>query len=300
MDIDSFKPLELEDKHEIDPIIWSHGPKASELTFTNLFMWRKSNKPLWRVWNDNLLVILRPEDEDSYGLVPMGNGNLSEALDVLMTVLGQICKEPGIAPKICRAEESFVEKWMDKDKYSLEEDRDNSDYVYRSKDLIKLSGNKLHGKKNHLNKFTKNFEYEYKDLSPELIESFLELQEEWCELKDCATNPGLRKEDTAIYEALVNYKDLGFIGGAILIDSKVEAYTFGEPLNPNMAVIHVEKANPEIPGLYVAINNFFVSANWEDVEYVNREQDLGIKGIRKAKQSYNPDHMINKYTIRPK
>ena len=90
-----------------------------------------------------------------------------------------------------------------------------------------------------------------------MAESFLGLQEDWCELKDCVENPELLHEDRAIYEAISHYKELGFRGGAISIDSKVEAFALGEPLNPDTAVIHIEKANPDIPGLYAAINQLF-------------------------------------------
>jgi hypothetical protein len=261
-----------------------------------MFMWRKANNPVWRIWDNCLLVILRPDDGKAYALKPVGTGDIQAAIELLFRALAEISDDP----MICRVDKDFIEERFDPDNYIIEKDRDNSDYVYRSEDLIELSGNKYHSKRNHLNKFMKNYDYEYKDLNQGLVDSFLELQEEWCELKDCALNPGLRKEDTAIYEALLNYKDLNFIGGAIEIDSKVEAYTLGENLNDNTAVIHVEKANPEIPEMYVAINNLFVSANWADVEYVNREQDLGIPGIRKAKESYNPDHMVHKYSVRPK
>jgi hypothetical protein len=295
-ELDSFKSLEISDRQELDPLLRQFKPKVSELTFTNLFMWRRSNKPAWKIRDNFLFLVFRPDNEEPYGLKPVGAGDTQGALDYLWDVLGQVSDDP----RICRADEEFVERFAPSDKYSIEDDRDNSDYVYKSDDLINLSGNRFHSKKNHLNKFKKTYEYEYRDLGKELVDSVLELQEEWCRLKECEYNPGLRKEDTAIYEALTHYEELGCTGGAILIDSKVQAYTLGELLNDNTAVIHVEKANPEISGAYVAINNFFVSANWEDTPYVNREQDLGVPGIRKAKESYNPEYMVDKYTIRPR
>ena len=130
--------------------------------------------------------------------------------------------------------------------------------------------------------------------------SFLDLQEDWCELRDCESSQDLLDEDRAIYEALTNYQVLGFRGGAILIDSNVEAFALGEKLNENTAVIHIEKANPEIPGLYAAINQRFCAQEWAEVRYVNREQDLGIEGLRKAKLSYHPDHLVEKYTVIPR
>ena len=130
-----------------------------------------------------------------------------------------------------------------------------------------------------------------------MAESFLGLQEDWCELRDCVENPDLLHEDRAIYEAISHYKELGFRGGAISIDSKVEAFALGELLNPDTAVIHIEKANPDIPGLYAAINQLFCAKEWSGVKYINREQDLGLENLRKAKESYYPDHMVEKYTL---
>jgi hypothetical protein len=224
---------------------------------------------------------------------PIGLGNKEAALDELCSYLEKI----GAEVKVCRVDQEFVDRHVDNEKYLVEEDRDNSDYVYLTENLIKLPGKKYHGKKNHVNKFVKNNEYEYKELDAELVKGVLNLQEEWCELRECVLNPGLFHENNAIYEAISNHEHLGFVGGAILIDSKVEAFSLGEMLNPETVVIHVEKANPAIPGLYAAINQIFLDRAWAGVKYVNREQDLGVEGLRKAKLSYNPDHMAVKYTL---
>jgi hypothetical protein len=112
--------------------------------------------------------------------------------------------------------------------------------------------------------------------------------------------PDLLAEDFAVHEALTFFEELGFKGGAILINSVVEAFSLGEPLNEDMAVIHIEKANPEIPGLYAAINQLFCLNAWSEVTYINREQDMGSEGLRKAKESYYPHHMVNKYIVKPK
>jgi hypothetical protein len=173
------------------------------------------------------------------------------------------------------------------------------DTIFRSNDLIHLSGRKYHRKKNHLNNFLKNIQFEYRNLDMELVECFLDMQDHWCRLKECAEKPELLQEDYAIYQALIHFEELGFTGGAIQIDSRVEAFSLGERLNPNTAVIHVEKANPDITGLYGAINQVFCSRAWSGIEYINREQDMGIEGLRKAKKSYYPHHMINKYTVIP-
>jgi hypothetical protein len=239
-------------------------------------------------------VLLQGDDGRRFGLPPVGPGRKEEALRVFLDELAKL--SPGSA-RLCRVGKGFVERFVDRKTYRAVEDRANHDYVYVTEDLIKLSGNRYHRKKNHLNKFLKNYRFEYRRLDEIPTGAFLELQEDWCELRSCVENPDLFHEDRAIYEALTNSERLGFEGGAILIDSKVEAFALGEPLNPDTAVIHVEKANPEIPGLYVAINQQFCEHAWSYLKYVNREQDLGVEGLRKAKLSYYPDHLVEKYTI---
>ncbi|MCJ7595267.1 MAG: phosphatidylglycerol lysyltransferase domain-containing protein, partial [Desulfobacterales bacterium] len=227
---------------------------------------------------------------------PVGPGDKRRALETLCRELGNLTPEV----RICRVGEASVTHDVDADRYTCLPDRDNSDYVYLSKDLVNLSGRKYHRKRNHRNQFLKNCEFEYRSLDTELVECVLEMQAAWCRMRECVENPDLLAEDYAIYEALTRFEDLDYQGGAILINTSVEAFSLGERLNPDTAVIHIEKANPEIPGLYAAINQRFCQEAWSDVEYINREQDLGLEGLRAAKESYYPCHMVNKYTVMPK
>lgn len=294
--MEDFKPLELIHKPLFDRFLSREQPRTSELTFTNLFMWRNCYGTTWAVREGCLLIILKDGKRGAFGLPPIGGDHKAAALDSLVVELRKMSDRPLIS----RAGRDLVENYADATRYEISEDRDNSDYVYLARDLITLSGNRFHGKKNHVNRFVKNYRFEYKELDSELVRSFLDLQETWCELRNCDENPGLMDENGAIIEALKNYEALGYKGGAILIDSKVEAFSLGEMLNHDTAVIHIEKANPEIPGLYAAISQRFCQAAWSGARFVNREQDLGIETLRKAKLSYNPDHLEAKYTLVPK
>jgi len=294
--MDDFKPIVLEDKENFDRFLLEDPPVTSELTFTNLFMWRHRYNPVWRTWGGCLLIIMQNHNASPFGLPPVGLGDRVGALNFLVQCLRKLSSEA----RIGRVSEEFVEKHVDKDRYMVLEDRDNSDYVYLADDLANLPGNKFHKKKNHVNRFVKKYQFEYRKLDEELVELFLEMQEKWCELKNCVENPDILVEDRAVYEALTHHEYLGFAGGAILINSKVEAFALGEALNSDTAVIHVEKANPEIPGLYAVINQLFCKDAWLSFKYVNREQDLGVEGLRKAKESYHPHHMVKKFTLMPK
>jgi hypothetical protein len=289
-----FKPVEIQDKDIFNRYFKDDPPDISELTFTNLFMWQGLYHPVWTELDNVLLIILNPEGVTPFGLQPVGPGNRDEALHILLDHLGEKTSEP----KICRAGERFVSEVVDKNRFSCLPDRNNSDYVYSTLDLIQLSGRKYHRKKNHLNQFIKRFQYEYHELDLELVECFIDMQEDWCRMRECVEIPDLLSEDYAVHMALTNFEELDYRGGAIKVEGRIEA--LGELLNNNTAVIHIEKANPEIPGLYAAINQMFCSNTWAEIEFINREQDLGNDGLRKAKESYIPDHMINKYTIMKK
>lgn len=291
-----FKSIEIQDKKAFERFFQLDPPEISEYTFTNLFIWRHRYRPVWLARNDCLLIIFRPSHQEAYGLPPAGSGDKKQALRFLCDELKRISPEV----RIRRVGEGFVRQHVDPEKYECVLDRDNSDYVYLTRDLIRLSGNKYHRKKNHLNQFTKNHAFEYQELTPGLVERFLEMQEGWCQLRECAEKPDLFAEDYAIREALTQFEELQYRGGAIVMNSRVEAFSLGEPLNEDTAVIHVEKANPEIPGLYVAVSQLFCSKTWSHLTYINREQDMGLEGLRKAKESYYPHHMVNKYTIIPK
>ena len=289
-----YKPLTLDDKPLFDHILKIYQPVISELTFTNLFVWRNYYRPIWRKEVKSILIIMRPKGKTPFGFPVIGECN-EDNLKILVSDLIQITNRPAIS----RMDSEKIEVLNLRDKFKVIRDNDNDDYVYRIEDLIHLSGRKYHHKKNKVNKFMKKWKYEYKPLSGGIIEEILELQEHWCELRECNLDSSLIDENAAIYEALKNYKNLNFSGGAVYTNNKLEAFSLGERLNNNTTVVHFEKANPEIDGLYAVINQMCCKNAWPDRLYVNREQDLGIDGLRRAKQSYHPYMMIHKNILIP-
>ncbi|MBA7548904.1 hypothetical protein ES705_41372 [subsurface metagenome] len=176
-------------------------------------------------------------------------------------------------------------------------DRNNWDYVYNKEEILNLAGNKYRQNRRWLQKFLNNYNYDYKLITGDLVEKCKELQLEWCIMRACTEDESLEAEQEAIYEALDNFEALGFSGGLLCIEDKCAAYSFGEMLNEGTLVIHIEKAHAEYEGAYQAINNFFLKSCCADAIYVNREQDLGIEGLRRAKESYKPVRMIKKSVI---
>jgi len=287
------RDLTLEDKPLCDQLFNQFPPQISEFTFTNLFIWRQAYQiKISRL--QNFLCLLSEQEGSSFFFPPIGEGDVIECYQGLL----QYLSGKGIPPKIARVPEAVVAEidWKTSG-MKAEPDRNQSDYVYLVQDLTELKGRKYHRKRNHIKQFQEKYSYQYIPLTPEWIPQCLQLETEWCDLRQCEASPGLFNESLAIKEAFTHYEELGVKGGAILINAKVEAFTLGDPLNPETVVIHIEKANPAYEGLYPTIHQAFLENQWAGTTYVNREQDLGEEGLRKAKESYFPHHMVNKYTV---
>lgn len=260
-------------------------------------MWRQCFSTE-RAVEDDFLLIKGRSDEQTFILPPFGENleGLEKILDKAIDYFHQnnlpfIMK--GVPPKVVELLEIIKPGY-----FQYQGDRDSYDYVYNAQDLIELKGRKYHRKRNHIHNFKKNYQhYQYLPLTEELIPACIETTIEWCEKKECDDNPTLHCEKCAVLEGLNNFNYLELQGGVILIDNKVEAFTFGEKLNQDTAVIHVEKGNTEINGIYAVINQEFCLQQWQEMKYINREEDLGILGLRKAKESYYPVKMGEKYIV---
>jgi hypothetical protein len=289
-----FREIRLEDKDIFDRFLAAMQIETSELTFTNVFTWRECYRFEWTTCEGCLCALARPETGPPFFLPPLGTGAVGSCVLRCLTYMNEL----GMSPRICRVPETMIlEHVFQNPDVRFTFDRDNADYVYRSRDLVFLEGRKLHRKRNHVKKFKQNCSYKLVPLTPELVADCLLLEAEWCDLRHCEAVPGLAGEERAIREALLNLRVLGFTGLAVKIDGRVEAFSLGEPLNDTTAVIHVEKANPRYDGLYQMINQAFCEGAWSDFEFINREQDLGDEGLRKAKLSYFPCHLSHKYIV---
>lgn len=174
-------------------------------------------------------------------------------------------------------------------------DRDNFEYIYKTDDLIHLAGKKFRQKKNHLNQFRmQNTNYEYVPITDDIIPLCRDTAAAWLNNHEDKED-GADDELVAINLLFDHWHELGLSGGAIVMYGRVEAFSIGEYLNDKIALIHIEKANPNVRGLYQAINNEFIRHSFADTEFVNREEDMGILGLRQAKESYHPDHFAEKY-----
>ena len=291
-----FKPIQLEDRAVMGEIIWKYQPQTSEWSFTNLFIWRSHYGFQWSLYRDWALLLSTANPQELFFHQPIGPPS---RLDVVRKCLQWLREEKGEKnPRIERADSRLVDEIRDAPDLVVEPTREQFDYIYRSKDLIQLAGRKYHGKRNHINKFFQTYAFTYSPLEERHLRECLELGGFWCEVRRCEEDMNLMGEWEAVREALAHFSELKIQGGVILIQDKVEAFSLGERLNPETAVVHIEKANPEIPELYAMINQQFCEKNWSNVPMINREQDLGEPGLRQAKLSYLPDHLVEKFRIR--
>ncbi len=287
-----FKEIDLSMQSAVKSILSAHPVEASEYTFTNMFAFRKTYDVKISLLRGNL-IILNDRDPASI-LCPLGSNEIPETLDEIFTFL-DTCST---APCMERVPEPFIKAFLDgNNAYSVEESREHFDYIYDVKTLIELKGRKFHDKKNKVNKFRNEYRYEYMTLTPDLVGECIEFEDYWCEVKDCEKYYGLKRERCAILAMLENLEELHLTGGVIKTDGKITALTIGEKYLPDTMVIHIEKANAEIPGLYQVINQEFLMHEAAGCTYVNREQDLNVDGLRRSKMSYHPVRFIKKFKV---
>jgi hypothetical protein len=183
------------------------------------------------------------------------------------------------------------------DCYEIIPERDNFDYIYLQNDLADLSGKKYHSKRNHISAFSKKYDWTYEPLTTENKAEFLAFSDKWYEDKGIEEDEGLRAEKKALGEILDSNEGIEYKGAMIKIEDRVVAITLGSPINSQTFDIHYEKADKDFSTAYALINREFASRELSDYKYINREDDLGLEGLRKAKLSYKPHIILEKYSV---
>lgn len=290
----NFKEIELEDKKLFDESIGKRIHDNSEFNFTNFYIWRHHYKLRYKFYKDHLCIIGQYRNTSPIIFPPLGTqeSGFDDALMMLIEYF-QHKGYPISIKSITEPIKGIMEETFPQ-RFKYKPDRDMYDYVYLSDDLINLSGRKYQKKRNHINKFLSNYNYEYEPVTQDNIEECLISELKWAASK--GNDQGIYEERVAIVEALRNMEKLCIKGGALRINGTIEAFSLGEKLNPHMAVIHIEKASTEYDGCYTMINQQFAENCWSEFTFINRQEDMGIHGLRIAKKSYCPVKMVTKYT----
>lgn len=280
----NFKKITINDKNLINKYFEKYTTEISEYTFTNLFCWRLTKKTEFCEYENHLVIRYENEGEKRF-FQPFG--------PTPWTIIAKIINEDNDAI-FERIDKQTVENLKS---FTIIEDRNNFDYVYDIKELINLEGTKYAPKRNFIHR-AKKLNPKIKIYSKEDIQNCLSLHETWCDIRDCKNNPSLNAEDLAIHEIFEQHDHLDIMGIVIYIDEKIAGFVIGEKLNNTMMVDHFEKADTKHPGIYQLLLNEFVKIIPNEYTTINREQDLGVEGLRKAKLSYNPIKLVEKYTVK--
>lgn len=283
------RPLELKDRALVMQYLRRYPPETSELTFTNLFVWRKSRPICLAEVADSLVFVVEVQENESTRRVvfgpPLGEASVADVLSALGVEVEGFARIPRSTADELRAAGFHVEN-----------DRDNWDYVYLVRDAAELAGRRFHKKRNLVKQCLEAHRCEYEAIGRQNLEECLDAQHRWCEARECGRDAGLCAEYVAIREAFAHFEDFRLIGGALRVDGRIEAFALAEELGPGTAVCHFEKAMPGVQGLGQVMNQWFSRHSLNRFEFVNREQDLGVPGLRQAKESYYPHSMVEKFT----
>lgn len=293
-----FKRPELEDKELISSYFAKAPGRSCERTFVNVYLWSRHYKVKFAVIEDAL--VFRDEGDGFAFSYPAGK---DEAVKKALEALMEYCRERKCPFRLYNVtEEHFAQLcgWFP-DRFQIRYDRDAADYVYETEKLATLAGKKLHGKRNHINKFKALYpDWSYESLNDDNVEECFQMALKWRNQNGCDDDAEKNAEMCVTLNSLRLYKELGLRGGVLKIGEKIAAFSVGEPLCSDTFVVHIEKAFPDIEGAYPMINQQFVLHECMDYTYVNREEDTGAEGLRKAKLSYRPVFMVEKGIVTEK
>ena len=289
----AFRDITIQDKDTITAYTMNSCRRNCDLSFSNLCSWRFLYHTKFAIINNFLVFKFWAGDELAY-MMPVGEGNLEEVLNELIEDARQE-GEPFCMLGVCSCMREDLEAIMP-GQFGFTVDRDYADYIYLRSDLATLKGKKFQSKRNHINKFRNTYpDYEYSPITKDRIQECLELEAKWCKANDCDQQEGTGNERRALIYALNHFEELGLTGGILHVNGQIVAFTFGMPINKETFGVHVEKADTSIDGAYAMINYEFANHIPEQYIYINREEDLGIEGLRKAKLSYHQETILEKY-----
>lgn len=313
-----FKDITTKDKETIQRFtLWGERQNC-DLSFANLISWRFlyntqfaiiDNYLVFRFYAGHHLAYMAPVSLPVWQ--PDGTFRVVQCEECSEKVIKAIREDsiamghPFLMLGVCKYMRGHIEQAFP-DTFDIKENRDYSDYIYLREKLISLSGKHLQSKRNHINKFKSLYpNYEYRELTKELIPECLRLESIWREQENDDLigkneNEGISEELRSMTRAFNRWEELGLIGGTIFIDDKMVAFTFGNPINQNTFDVCVEKADIDYEGAFTIINQEFVKHLPEKYVYINREEDMGDEGLRRAKMSYHPEMILEKFSIMEK
>ncbi len=296
-----FKPIELHDKAWIDECVRAEDSRSADFNFANVYMWDETYKQLVADVEGCLAVKLEYRELPFFAF-PIGSGDKKRAMELLH----RYALEHGFPFCVCgvTAEHKALMESTFPGRLRFEAGREWFDYVYLAEKLATLGGKKLHAKRNHINRFLEEHgdDWRYVRLTPELLPECMDMLADWTRVHlEAGGDPeGLEEERLALSRAFGHFDYLGLEGGALYVGDRMIAFTIGEKISSDTYNVHFEKADAAVQGAYPMINREFVRQILRlhpEIVYVNREDDAGVEGLRKAKLSYDPAFLVEKYEV---
>lgn len=287
-----FQPIGLQHKPFFDEALASENSKSSSDSFGNVFLWDILCRRNVALLGDRLGIEYLCSRGAFYAY-PSGCGDLISAVDALRARAAEHGR-PLYLRGVTEPQRATLQAALP-GKFRFFEDRDEADYIYSVEAFAELSGKKLHGKRNFCNRFEKTHDWRFEPLSPAGFDDCRRLLRRWDQEKD-----GGNAEETEAIERMFRYWDtLAMTGGILYADGSPAAFTAGERLGSDTIDVHFEKALDDLPGAYPMVAREFarlLQRDFPEIRYLNREEDMGIPGLRKAKEEWYPMFMIDKYT----
>ena len=294
----------IEHVKEINRALAGNQKRFCEMSAANTILWARHYNTQIAFWEGNLIFRSLLDDGNySYACNLLCASEPKKLFDRIVD-LAKENHQPFLLHCVEEDEMNMIEVWYP-DIYEISYDRNYSDYIYMREKLATLAGKKLHGKRNHIHRFEEqNPDWKYEPITDENEEECAKMAMKWC-IKNCIDEEEKVEYDKVDESKLVVYairhrKELGMTGGALRVKGEIIAITLGERLTDDTFVVHFEKAFSEIQGAYPMINREFVRHELSEYTYVNREEDLGLEGLRKAKLSYRPEMILDKGALREK
>ncbi len=282
-----FKKIELCDAAVLKPFLQSADELTCEISFVNLLIWQPLYNNCYCIEDGILYLKSYTENTETYS-IPFGDIKKG-----MTTIINHCQKLPNLWAQSGKRFYDFKELYGRY--YDIIESRNEFDYIYNSSDLINLSGKKYHSKRNHISAFSRQFNWRYEDITEYNIELVRKCTQIWYYQNRDRMDDELKTEMQGVNLMLNNMNELNIRGGVIIIDGSAVAFTLGSAINQQIYNIHIEKALSGYENAYTVINREFAARNLGNYKYINREDDLGIEGLRKSKLSYNPEIILPKY-----
>ncbi|GHU80637.1 hypothetical protein FACS1894191_6350 [Clostridia bacterium] len=293
-----YKEIALSDREWMEPLFKLSNHRSEEYSFTFSYIWRKVFGYTAARMEDFLIIRGSKGDNPPRYLFPAGKGDISKVLETL----AEEARQEGhglVFNEILAEHKSFLEENYP-GQYYIEPVEHYFDYIYDTQSLITLAGKKLHSKRNHINRFKELYpDWSYEPITADNLDEVLHMNDEWLKVNmEESSSKTLIEESKSVSAAICDFLDLKLDGGLIRAGGRIIAFSMGDRLNTDTYLVHIEKAFGDVQGAYTIINQEFSRHNCQSFTYINREDDSGDEGLRKAKKSYNPAFMVEKFNAK--